>query len=184
MKVMKTTLRKAVWGSVLPGTLFNITAGGLIAVGASVACLCNTYKLAAMASYQGLSSRNQDATSLIVKDIRRANSLDHASQDRVVLNCGSAGHTILVTYSYDAATHTLTRTDGRSTQTILTDLDGFSFSFFQRPASGMGFNSLVPASGASAKMVSCRWSCSRKIAGDRVDTEKVELAPIVMRNRC
>jgi hypothetical protein len=184
MNVMKTTVRKTVWGAVIPGTLFNITAGGLIAIGASVACLSNTCKLAAMASYEGLSSQNQDATSLIVKDIRRANSLEHASQDKVVLRCGSPGHISLITYTYDAAAHILTRTDSRSTQTVLTDLDGFSFSFFQRPSLGASFNSFAPATASTAKMVSCRWSCSRKVAGDRVDTESVELAPIVMRNHC
>jgi len=149
-----------------------------------VACLSNTYKLAAMAGYQRLSSQNQDATSLIVNDIRRANSLDHASQDKVVLRCGPAGHISLITYTYDAAAHILTRTDSRSTQTVLTDLDGFSFSFFQRPSPAASFNSFAPATAATARVVSCRWSCSRRVAGDRVDSESVELAPIVLRNHC
>lgn len=184
MKVMKTTVHKDVWGSVIPGTLFNITAGGLIAISASVVCLCNTYKLAAMASYQEVSSQSQDATSILAKDLRRANSLEYASPNRVVLKCGAASDAILITYTYDEAARTLTRTDGRYTQAVLTDLDGFSFSFFQRPASGASFNSFAPATASTAKMVGCHWSCSKKLAGDRVDTETVDLAPIVLRNRC
>ena len=186
IKFMKTTPHEArtAKGFAIPGTLLNITAGGLLLAATATVCLCNTHKLAAMASYPELSSQNQDATSFIINDIRKANSLQHASADRVVLKCGSPGNTTLITYTYDPAARTLTRTDGRSTQTVLTDLEGFSFSFFQRPSATAAFNSFAPATAATARMVSCHWSCTRKIAGAKVNSERVDLAPVVLRNHC
>lgn len=184
MNIMKTTNGKNLWGFVVPATLFNLTAGGFLVVAAGSFSLCGMPKLAAMASYPALNSQNQDATTLITRDLRQASSLKQASQDCVVLNCQTVNGSSLVTYTYNAAAHTLTRTDEHSTQTILTGLDGFSFSFFQRPALAAAYDTFAPATAQNAKMVSCRWSCSKKVAGNKVDSENIELAPILLRNHC
>src|SRR5260221_14452436 len=132
MNDMKTRARRDDRGFAIPGTLLNMAAGGLLVVAAS-AGLCSMPKLAAMANYPSLNAENQDASSLITKDIRRANRLEGASENRVVLQCASANGTTLVTYTYNATERTLKGTDNRSTQTVLADSDAFFFSFFSRP---------------------------------------------------
>jgi hypothetical protein len=184
MKIMKTTQNKTNWGFAMPGTLLNLTAGGFLAAAVVSVALCNMQKVAGMASYPGLNSESQDASSLIEKDIRRASAVEQAVSNEVVLKYNISGHVSHVTYTYNAAARTLTRTDERVSQTVLTDLESFSFSFFQHPGANAAFNTFAAAQAGNARIVGCRWSCSRKAAGAKVDAETVELAPVVLRNHC
>ena len=184
MNVMMTKHAKKMFGFVIPETLLHTSAGGLLAVAATTACLCGLPKLGAMAGYPATNTQNQDASSLIANDIRRAGSLKQASEHQLVLNCGSATAPALVTYTYDAAAHTLTRKDDHSTRTVLTGVGAFSFRFFQHPTGQAAFNKLAPATAADARVVSCHWFSARRLGTAPVDSESIDLAPIVMRNHC
>lgn len=169
-------------GFATTGMLLNVALGCLILIGAGAFGLTNGRKVAAMASYPALSSQDQSATSRISQDLRQACSIESAASDRMVLRSRDAAGTELVSYAYNPAQRTLTREDGHSTETLLTDLDNFSFSLFQRPSAHATFGTFAPASAANASLVGCHWTCSRKLAGTKLDSEHVEMAPVVLRN--
>jgi hypothetical protein len=170
-------------GFALPSMLMNITLSGVL-LGAGSLGLSSAPKVATMASYPSLNRQGQDTTSLIAQDIRRASSVESASDNQIVLKVAVMEGASSVTYTYDPATRTLTRAEGSATQTLLTDVDSFAFSLFQRPAVDARFGVLAPATASTAKLVGCRWSCSRKLAGATLDSESFQVAPVVLRNHC
>lgn len=185
MKEMKTTNKKGlVWGFAVPGMLLNVTVGGLLVVGTGTLGFSSMRKVGTMASYPSLNNLSQTASSLIAQDIRRASSVDRATDEEIVLSVHSAQGTCTVTYSYDTAGRTLTRIEGPVTQTILKDVDSLSFSLFQRPAANAAFDTLAPATAPTARVVGCHWTCSRRVAGAKLDKETVQMAPVVLRNHC
>lgn len=182
MNVMTTNSRSFRLGFAIQGMLLNITVGSLVLLGAGSFGLANARKLAKMASFPALNGQDQNATRLIAQDLRGANLIESANSDGIVLRSCSAGQTTSVTYSYNRALRTLTRQDRGTSQVILTGLDDFSFSLFQRPASNAGYCTFVPATAAKANVVGCHWSCSRQLAGAKLDSEDVEIAPTMLRN--
>ena len=181
MNDMNTNKRS---GFALSGALLNVTLGGLIVLGAGSVGIFNARNLASMASFPGLNSKDQSASSIIAQDIRSASSVESAGNDQIVLRVPGAEGASTVTYTYDANARTLTRANAGMTQTLLTEIDSFSFSFFQCPSPNAAYNSFAPAVPKSAKMVGCRWSCSKKVGGTSVDSENIQIAPTVLRGRC
>jgi hypothetical protein len=185
MKEMKTTNRKnSGWGFAVPAVLLNITVGGMLVVGTGTLGFSSMHKVATMASYPSLNNQSQTAGALIGQDVRRATSIERAGSDEIVFNVRGVEGISTVAYNYDAIRHTVTRTEGARTQTVLSNVDSFGFSLFQRPAKDAAFDVLAPATAQNARVVRCHWSCSRKLTGARLDAETVELAPIVLRNHC
>lgn len=185
MKEMKTADKKGFGrGFAIPGMLLNITIGGMLVVGTGSLGLSSVHKVANMASYPGLNTQSQAASSMIAQDLRRASAVERASSEQVVLTVRRADGISSVTYTYDAVMHSLTRTEGSTTQTVLRDIDSFAFCLFQRPAAAAAFDTLTPATAQNARVVSCHWSCSRKVAGAKLDSETVQMAPMVLRNHC
>jgi hypothetical protein len=169
-------------GFALPGMVMNITLSGVLLLGAGSLGLSNARKVAAMASYPSLNRQDQKATDLIAQDIRGASSVESASDTQIVLKGVVTGGASTVAYTFNPAARTLTRTEGSSMRTLLTDVDSFAFSLFQRPAAGAPYGTFAPATARTAKMVGCRWSCSRKVAGAKVDSESIQIAPVILRS--
>ena len=71
---------------------------------------------------------------------------------------------------------------GGTTNTLLTQCDALQFSMFNNvPQPGATFTNA--ASVASAKAISVSWRCSRTILGAKVNTENMQEALIVIRNK-
>jgi hypothetical protein len=185
MKIDMNTSNKSkkVVGFVTSGTLLNLALGGLVVLGAGSIGLYHFRDIASMAAYPGLDSQDQNASTIIAQDIHQASSVDSGSGDRMVLRVHNLGVVSAVTYTFDPAAHTLTRVDGQGSNILLSDVRVFSFSLFQKPGADAAYNTFAPAVGANAKMVGCRWTCSRKLAGEKVNSGSMEIAPIVLRNR-
>jgi len=164
--------------------LLNVTLGSLLVVGTGSLGLSGMHKFASMASYPNLNTQTQNAGNVIAQDVRRASSVESATEDQLVLKVSLAEGITMVTYTYNAASHTLTRTAGQTAQTLLKDVDCFAFSLFQKPAANAPFDTFAPATAQNARMVGCHWSCSRKLAGAKLDSETVQMAPMVLRHRC
>jgi hypothetical protein len=172
------------WGFSNPSTLVNVGVVALAMLGSGSFGPSSMRKVATMASYPVLNHRDQNASSLIAQDIRQASSVDSASAQTVVLNTSVAGRKSRVTYVYDSKAGTVIRMEGQNTQTILKGVDSFSFSLFQRPTADAAYGKFVPAVADNARLVGCRWSCSRTIAGAKCDSESMEIAPTLLRNHC
>lgn len=164
------------------GMLLNAALGSALLVGAGAVGLSGVHKVATMASFPSLNSQDQNANGLIAQDVRQASWLESGSNDKIVLCSSVDGQTSTVTYTYNRAQGTLTREAGNVRQTVLSNLDDFSFSMFERSSAASALGSMTSASAANAGMVGCHWSCSRKFAGAPLDSEHIEMAPTVLRN--
>jgi hypothetical protein len=126
----------------------------------------------------GLDAENQNATKVISQDIRLARSVESSNANQLVLR--SLGETI--SYTFDAANHTLTRDASSKTENLLTRVDSLAFSLL-RPDPFRADGGLIPANLSNARAVACRWSCSWKLAGAKLDSGEIRLAAVLMRNR-
>ena len=161
----------------MPGTVMSIASLGLVI--ASVSGFFPKPGLKAAVPCPGLMTQSQDASAVLSQDIRSANSVQSLESNQLVLTAPQG----TVTYTFDAPGHSLTRTSAGLSRKLLTGVDSFSFSLLRRAGVEAPLGTLVPASAEDARAVTCRWSCSRNLAGARLDSEAFQMAPVVMRHR-
>jgi hypothetical protein len=183
---MKTSYssRRKILGFVASGPLANLAVGGLIVLGAGSIGLFHSHDLAALAAFPSLDSQDQNAGSIIAQDIRCARCVDSRNTNEIAFRESGSTGVSTITYNFDTESHTLTRTDSQGgAQVLLNGVEAFSFSLFQRPGANAAYGTFAPANASDAKVVGCHWTCSRKVAGEKVNSQTVEIAPIVLRNR-
>ena len=89
----------------------------------------------------------------------------------------------MLVYNYDSSSHQLTqwRTGGQ-TNTLLTGCDSSQFSMYQNiPQPGGAF--FITTSVSQAKSISVAWKCSRTVLAKKVNSEDMQEALIVIRNK-
>jgi hypothetical protein len=158
--------------------LVHISFGSLVLLSANYA-LHPLGWLKQLAISPGLTQQAREASDLLGQDIRQASSVQSATANEIVLSTPEG----TVMYTYSAAFRTLIRVEGAKSKTVLTSVDSFSFSLFQRPGVNESFNTLPPAIPEEARLVGCRWSCSQRIAGAKLDTDAFQVAPTLLRGR-
>jgi hypothetical protein len=135
---------------------------------------------AAMQNYADLDRCSQNALDLMSRDARQAkalinyqtNLLEFSDMDGVKSN---------ISYVYSPSTRTLTRVYGLDSRVLLRDCDYLTFSISQRcPSNDFTFYQVTALS--QAKLIDVAWKCSRQIYGQKVNTESMQSAKIVIRN--
>jgi len=164
-------------GSTLIGMLVSVGYAGLVCVGVN-SFLSMHSGLATTPVCPNLTARDRSASEVISQDVQAAHSVERPSANELVLK-GPDGN---VSYTYDAVDRILIRTSHGNTERLLTGVDSFSFSLL-RPGPNTPRGELLPATPCQARAVACRWSCSRKLAGVKLDSEDFQTAAIVLRNR-
>jgi Tfp pilus assembly protein PilW len=147
-----------------------------------------------IANYSELDRKSRYALDLLSREIRSATAVtaiqtNYPSCSITLTNAGQ-GATIRVAYDSGAGTVKLDKT-GQPTVTALTGCDGWNFSLYQRTPQITPTNVLFYPStnGAGAldlsacKLITLSWKCSRKILAQKVNTESVQAAQIVLRNK-
>lgn len=125
-----------------------------------------------------MQKENEKASIAISRDICGATSVESPSANELVLGSCEAK----ISYTFDAARQTLTRTASSKSEKLLTHLDAFSFALLRvDPHSVKG--SLAPTSASCARAVACTWSYSWKLAGAKLDSNQIHLAALHLRNR-
>lgn len=178
MEMQTTNTRKGLLGYTTPGSLTSLVCVGLVIAGT---CFLHpkTGNLNAAVVWPSVTTQNQDVYAVLSQDIRAAGSVENFQPNQFVLAAPQGN----VTYTFDPAAHTLTRTSDGKCRTLLASVESFSVSLLRRPGSGMPFGALVPANLDDARAISCRWSCSRSLAGAKLGPETFRMAPVLMRNR-
>ena len=166
-------------GFTVPELLVGTALSGLILVGAASFFLFSVRSFASMANYTDLNNRDRNASDLLSRDIRSASSVQSATANQIVLSIPNGN----VSYTYYAGARSLSRTDRSGTRTLLTGVDSFSFSLYQRPATNSLYSLFSTAAAANAKMVGFQWSCSRSLAGIKLDSESLQTAMVELRNQ-
>ncbi len=136
---------------------------------------------AAMGNYVDLDRTSRQAMDQMTRDIRRSKNLVSFSPTRLEFNL--LGTNTLV-YQWDAASHTLTKwmTGDAQPTPLLTGCDSLAFSMYKKtPAAGGSYPQATVVS--EAKSIGIAWKASRTILGSKVNTEDMQQAIIVIRNK-
>jgi hypothetical protein len=156
--------------------------------------LFGTRSTMAIANYSDLDSKSRYALDVIGRELRQDSTvtgLQNTSTNTVLtLTNASQGYLVNLTYDTNKRTVTLART-GQQNLVALTECDRFDVNLFQRTPLVTATNILFyPATNTSgvltlnlAKLVSLDWKCSRQILAQKVNTESVQAAQIVLRNK-
>jgi hypothetical protein len=173
MRKSKIALR----GSTLVGMLLSVGYAGLVCVSANSFSHMNS-GLATTPICPNLTAKDRNASEVISQDIQLAHSVESPSTNELVLK-GPAGN---VAYTYDALDRILIRKSHGNTERLLTGVDFFSFSLLRHgPNTSRGV--LLPATPCRARAVACHWSCSRKLARIKLDSEDFQMGAVALRNR-
>jgi len=134
----------------------------------------------AMTNYLELDLKTQLALDKMSKQIRQVNSLTYYGTNSLTFQDYDGG---TLQYTYDPNKRMLTRTKGGTNEMLLTNCDSLKFSIFQRTPSNATFLPYSTTTATNTKVIELSWSCSRTILGAKVNTESMESAKVVIRNR-
>jgi prepilin-type N-terminal cleavage/methylation domain-containing protein len=181
MNLSKYPRRAARRGMTLVELMVGIAIGSLVLTAVSVTLVGSSLSFAAMGNYIDLDQSSRSALDQMSRDVRRSANLNSFATNQVVFNF--AGSTNL-TYSYDAASGNLTaqKTGDAAATVLLTGCSYLRFSMYGSvPVPGGNLTNAATVS--QAKAISVCWRCSRTILGQKRNTEDMQEAIIVIRNK-
>lgn len=164
----------------VPETLMAVGISGLVFAAAASFFLFSARSMHMLGNYDDLDRANRSALDTMSRDIRNAKALISFSTNELVFSNATTPSTF--SYIYDAAAGTLTRNWGDTSTILLTNCDSLSFDISQRnPSNDFTFYSAKGVV-ANAKLVDLKWSCYRTITGEKINSQSMQTAKIVMRN--
>jgi len=185
--------RRNVKGFTLMETMIVMALAGVV-----LAIVMATYNysgtsFAAMGNYSDLDRKSRAALDLLSREIRNSSALiAYSTTNPKSLTFTNASTRKIIVISYDSAGRTLTLAKtGQSTQTLLTSCDTWDYSLYGRvpilSSSNITFNSATNGAGnidvTACKLINMNWKCSRTIFGSKRNTESIQTAQIVLRNK-
>jgi Tfp pilus assembly protein PilV len=142
---------------------------------------------AAVSNYVDMDMRSRHALDKMSQEIRQADGLtpNGFSATQLVFTgtdpMTTAPYTL--TYTYDPARKTLTRSRGGESESLLTQCDSLVWSMYKRNMTN-GTDEPIPTSDPrTCKLIKLDWVCSRSILGKSANTESVQSAEIVVRKK-
>lgn len=145
----------------------------------------------AIVNYTDLDSKSRYALDIISREIRQAETLTSFQNNSYLAFTNPETATgVTLTYNPTNRTVVMAKT-GQAPLTVLTECDQWTFSLFQRTSVISSTNfAFIPSTNtygvldpSLCKLVSIAWKCSRTIMAQKVNTESVQAAQIVLRNK-
>ena len=146
----------------------------------------------AMVNYTDLDTKSRYALDIISREIRQASGVLSFQTNQTVssftLTNANQAAAITLTYNPSARSVVMSKT-GQADLAALTECDTWNFSFYQRTPYVTTTNILYyPATNGAGvldvnlcKLINLSWKCSRTIFAQKVNTESVQAAQIVLR---
>ncbi|HTJ00334.1 MAG TPA: hypothetical protein VL527_15750 [Dongiaceae bacterium] len=147
-----------------------------------------------MANYVDLDSKSRNALDILNREVRNATALVSFSTNLPVksltLTNSVSAQTIAFTYDSRVGTVVFSKT-GQGDRTLLSGCEQWDFSLFNRAPNITSTNiSFFPATNSAGqldpsvcKLINMSWKCVRSIQTHKINTESVETAQIVLRNK-
>jgi hypothetical protein len=159
--------------------LVGVALGTLLLTGVASFYLFSLKSFMCMSNYSDLNAKNRYAGDIISRDIRSASSVASVTTNRLVLRNAN----IDITYTFDPAAGTLTKSQLGRDLVLLEGVDTIKFSLYQRPIGGSPYEEFFNATPATAKLVGFEWSCSRKVFGAQRNSHSLEAAIVKLRTK-
>lgn len=148
---------------------------------------------AAMGNYADLDRNSRNAVDMLSREIRDSSGLiafGTNSPKFLTFTNATAGTKFII--SYDAVNHTLNfAKTGQTTYALLRQCDQWDFSLYSKApyitSTNITFYGATNTSGvidpSLCKLVNMTWKCSRTIFGSKRNTETIQTAELVLRNK-
>jgi hypothetical protein len=141
----------------------------------------------AMSNYVDLDLHSRQALDVISREVRQATAVadcrTNGSVSFITFTNADDLTFVKVSWNMDASTLSLEKT-GLAPMVVLTGCDRWRVWLYNRAPNISSTNlSFNPASVANCKLVNMSWKCSRTILGSKLNTESVQTAQIVLRNK-
>ena len=168
---------KAAQGMTLPEMMVAVLIGFLVLMFMSLVFADSARCFAATGNYVNMDCGSRNAMDRMTREIRRAGALAGFTTNRLQFIKFGTTNGVLV-YEWNAGSRQLTEWQTGSSQTnvLLEQCDSLTFSMYK--------NSFAPtANFLEGKAIGVNWKCSRTILGKKVNTEDMQQALIVIRNK-
>ena len=192
--VRPSSTRKNSSGFTLVEMMIAAAVGSVVLTVAFSLWMFSARSFAALGNYTDLDSKSRNALDAMLRDIRNATGVGsfqrNGSNNWINLTYAELPG-VTITYSWSSSSRKLVRqTTGQPDRTYLTECDLWDFHTYQRYPLTNGAYLFFPATNSSGsydpgicKLVDVTWKCSRTILGKKVNTESVQTAQVVLRNK-
>jgi type II secretory pathway component PulJ len=186
--------RRASCGISLVEVMVATAVGSLVLAAVSSLTMYAAKATTAMVNYTDLDSKSRYALDVISREIRQSSAVlafqTNLPLKTLTLTNAAQGAAITLTYDSNARTVVMSKT-GQADLTALTECDRWDFSLYQRTPYITPTNVLYyPATNtagmltvSTCKLINLSWKCSRAIFAQKVNTESVQAAQIVLRSK-
>ena len=196
MNLSRATLipgKRTARGFTLMETMIVMGLAGIV-----LAIIMATYKysgtsFAAMGNYTDLDRKSRAALDLLSREIRNSSALIGVTNSPKALTFTNATTAKRFTITYDSPNRLLKfDKTGQGTQILLTSCDQWDYALYGKVPNFPGntniaFNAATNGSGSVdityCKLINMTWKCSRTIFGSKRNTESIQTAQIVLRNK-
>jgi hypothetical protein len=183
------THRKRVNGYTLIEMLMAVGVGSAFLVALAIIFIDGNECFVAMANYQNLAKYDCNAQDVLSRVMRGASAvIAYQTGQFITFTNATIGQTSTLTYNATNGTVVLTQSGSSALTTVQTNLTGctaWSFSLYTRApnitSTNITFNTATNA--ASCKLVEMSWTCQRTYIGIKLNSESVQTAQIVLRNK-
>jgi len=142
----------------------------------------------AMSNYVDLDVHSRYALDVIAREVRQSTAVvdfqTNSSVSYLTLTNVDTASYVKISWDTNAATLAYEKT-GQPVQVVLTGCDRWKVWLYNRAPNvsptNLSFNAATNL--ASCKLVNMSWKCSRTILGSKLNTESVQTAQIVLRNK-
>lgn len=180
--------RPAAGGFTLVELMVSVGLGILLLAVVALLFINGSRSFVAMGNYQDLDVKSMRALDTFSMEIRNATGLvSYTPGTSLTLTNATAGTLTKLTYNATARNLVMVKTLAgvQTVTTNLTGCDSWSFSLYNKApntsSTNITFNAAAGA--ADCKLISMNWRCSRTILGSKLNTESVQTAQVVLRNK-
>ena len=178
--VTSSRRRRRSGGTTLMETVFAMGITGMILLVLVAISMLSQGTIVSFANYVDLNGANRIAMDTLTRDVRQSHRVTACTNNMLTLEDSDNG---VITYSYSAVTRTLDRLKDGNARTLLRGCDLLTFNIAQRNPIGGSYDVYPSATPDTAKVISVAWNCSRTVLGQRVSSENVQSARIVIRQQ-
>ncbi len=184
-------LHRPAFGFSLVELMVAMALASLVLASVGSMALYAARSFVAIINYTSLDAKSRYGLDVVSRELRQADTLLSFQTNRsLTFTNARAAITVRLAYDPNARTVVMTKT-GQPPLTLLTECDRWAFSLYQRTAAVTATNlSFVPATNTIGaldvnlcKLVSFSWKSSRTIMTEKVNTESVQSAMVVLRNK-
>jgi prepilin-type N-terminal cleavage/methylation domain-containing protein len=180
MDCLQKSPRRSRSGFTLMELMVATGLGVIVFAAVAVGSVFSARSFMAMGNYAELDGASRNALDVMSREIRQTKGLAAFATNQLTFK-DYDGATNL-TYSWNPTSGILTRQKGATTTVLLKQCNSLIFGVSQQNPTN-DFNFYPAQSLKTVALIDVSWVCSRQIMQQKVNTESVQTAKIVIRNR-